>query len=351
MAGNIDPENWCVKGAFETAPGVFRIPLDLPAGAVPAVNVYALIDDTGITLIDCGWSAGGRVQAGLREALGSLGFSIRDVTRTLITHAHSDHFTQAVALRREAGAPISIGEHERESLRSYIAGGQPHFGPRVARLLQDGGGDISEQVELHHDSAVSSNYEWPDSWLHDGDLIDAGSRRLEVIHTPGHTRGHVVFLDRVGGLLFSGDHVLSRVSPSVGLEHGHASALTTYLSSLHLLQDLPDAVLLPAHGPTLPSSHQRIAELLDHHERRLVDCLGAVGERPLSARQVAERLRWTRGRKKLSALRTRSQVLAINDTAIHLELLVERGLLERTSHDRTVLYRQALAGESVARQA
>jgi glyoxylase-like metal-dependent hydrolase (beta-lactamase superfamily II) len=59
-------------------------------------------------------------------------------------------------------------------------------------------------------------WEDPDEWLEDGDIVRLESRVLRVIHTPGHTMGHVTFHDAEAGLLFSGDHVSPRITPSSG---------------------------------------------------------------------------------------------------------------------------------------
>ena len=50
-----------------------------------------------------------------------------------------------------------------------------------------------------------------------------GARVLEAVATPGHTKGHLVFHDLDAGLLFSGDHVLPTISPSIGFELGEWS--------------------------------------------------------------------------------------------------------------------------------
>lgn len=101
---------WAAPGIFRVAPGVHRIPLPLPLpnDALRAVNVYAIEDGDGLVLVDSGWALA-EARSRLEAALAELGHGLGDVCRFLITHVHRDHYTQAVALRREFGVRISLG--------------------------------------------------------------------------------------------------------------------------------------------------------------------------------------------------------------------------------------------------
>ena len=102
-----DP-HWTEPGAFEVAAGVHRIPLPLPMDGLRAVNVYALETEEGLTLVDGGWAVEA-ARARLDDALASMGAKVTDNTRILVTHVHRDHYTQAVAVRREVGSHVSLG--------------------------------------------------------------------------------------------------------------------------------------------------------------------------------------------------------------------------------------------------
>ena len=114
------------------------------------------------------------------------------------------------------------------------------------------------------------DYGMPDEWLDRDLVIDLDGRRLDAVSTPGHTQGHYVFADTDASLLFAGDHVLSTITPSIGFEPAYVQQpLRDYLSSLAKVRALPDMKLLPAHGPVTESSHQRVDELVAHHDARL----------------------------------------------------------------------------------
>jgi glyoxylase-like metal-dependent hydrolase (beta-lactamase superfamily II) len=113
---------WMNPGAFQVAPGVYRIPLPLPEDGLRAVNVYALEDPDGLVLIDGGWALE-ESRRQLETSLKDLGFRLADITRFLVTHVHRDHYTQAVAVRREFGTRVSLGIGERHTLETLTRPG------------------------------------------------------------------------------------------------------------------------------------------------------------------------------------------------------------------------------------
>jgi glyoxylase-like metal-dependent hydrolase (beta-lactamase superfamily II) len=106
-------------------------------------------------------------------------------------------------------------------------------------------------------------------------------------------------------------------------------SLSQYLDSLRLMLALPDATLLPAHGPVQVSTHARVHQLLEHHETRLEQTLEAAADGPVTAFQAAAALPWTRRKRSLAELDVMNQLLATGETAAHLEVLVTRGQLVR----------------------
>jgi hypothetical protein len=101
--------------------------------------------------------------------------------------------------------------------------------------------------------------------------------------------------------------------------------LADYLDSLRLMNRYADARLLPAHGPVSDSTHTRVAELLAHHDDRLAKSLTALGEDTLDAHAVARKLGWTRRAVPFGELNPFNQMLAVNETAAHLDVLVLQG--------------------------
>jgi glyoxylase-like metal-dependent hydrolase (beta-lactamase superfamily II) len=331
-----DPDgDWTRAGVFEVAPGVYRMPLPLPHDGLRAVNVYALEAEDGLVLVDSGWGVE-VARESLEKAIASLDRSIADVRRFLVTHVHRDHYGMAVALRREYGITVSLGEGERPAIEVLSKSTHLPMSEHVAAMHRSGADALAAMVlershGAHHDPA---HWEAPDDWLSDRQQVALGDRMLRVVATPGHTQGHVVFRDEAAGLLFAGDHVLPHITPSIGFEAVTVElALRDYLASLRLVRELPDLRLLPAHGTVRPSVHRRVDELLDHHGRRLDEALAAVGADAITAAECANVLTWTRRRKAFADLDPFNQMLAISETAAHLDLLVAQGRTTATEVD------------------
>jgi hypothetical protein len=96
---------------------------------------------------------------------------------------------------------------------------------------------------------------------------------------------------------------------------------------LRLVKDLPDTLLLPAHGPPTLSVHRRVDELLVHHEVRLAAMYREVQLGAGTAFEVAGAMRWTRRERTLDDLDQFNQMLAILETGAHLDVLVLQGEL------------------------
>ncbi|MGI8449978.1 MAG: MBL fold metallo-hydrolase [Streptosporangiaceae bacterium] len=331
---------WAAPGIFPVAPGVHRIPLPLPNDALRAVNVYAIEDGDGLVLIDSGWALA-EARSRLEDALAELGHGLGDVSRFLITHVHRDHYTQAVALRREFGARISLGIGERPSLELSADGHELKLAPQLRRLRGCGAAEVADRltVTLGTRPAEASVWELPDEWVAGPAAIALRDRSLQPLPTPGHTRGHLCFLDASAGLLFAGDHVLPHITPSIGFEPALAALpLGDYLQSLRLVRERPDTRLLPAHGPVTDSTHARVDALLAHHAARLDATERAVAQGASTAQETARLLTWTRRERPLGDLDLFNQMLAVLETAAHLDLLVMRGGLRAILSDGVTGY-------------
>ncbi|UUV29839.1 MBL fold metallo-hydrolase [Amycolatopsis roodepoortensis] len=328
--------DWAEPGVYTVTPGVHRIPLPLPHDALRAVNVYVVTDGTRLVLVDSGWAlepARERLARGLK----ALGADLGDIDEFLITHVHRDHYTLAVELRREFGGTLGLGKREEPSL---VRSGDPDRFPmeaQVSLLERCGAGPVVEELAkafggVRHTEAHL--WEQPDEWLVPGKRPIVPGREFDIVHTPGHTDGHVVFVDDEAGLVFSGDHVLPHITPSIGFQPVPTELpLSDYLDSLRLVREMPDRRMLPAHGPVTGSVHARVDELLEHHRDRL-EVMGAeITADVTTAYEVALRLGWTRRQRKLPDMDPFNQMLAVLETGSHLDLLVAQGKLTAAETD------------------
>ncbi len=144
------------------------------------------------------------------------------VQYVLNTHAHFDHTDANGALVEATGATLAIHPADRPILAK--AGGATWFGMRA---------DASPPPGLE---------------LHDGDELMVGQHRFQVLHTPGHTPGHVCFYEPQEGVLFDGDVLFYRGIGRTDLPGGSWSQLLDSIQ--RVLFALPDeTVVYSGHGP------------------------------------------------------------------------------------------------------
>jgi glyoxylase-like metal-dependent hydrolase (beta-lactamase superfamily II) len=329
-----DPDaDWTTPGVYDVGAGVYRIPLPLPQDGLRAVNVYAVRDGDGLTLVDSGWAIT-EARDLLEQAVKLLDSSLAGVRRFLVTHVHRDHYTLAVTLRREFGMRVSLGEGEAGTLRIIRDPDVAPWQHLVTQLRLGGATDLVRQSTQWSGQLDLSEWEDPDEWLLAPQEIAFADRVWQVHPTPGHTHGHVVFVDAERDVMFAGDHVLPRITPSIGFEQNAADyPLRDYLDSLRLVRALPDRRLLPAHGPVAPSVHRRVDELIEHHDTRLAQIDQTVDAGASTASESAHRMLWTRRGRSFDELDLLSQCLAVTETMAHLDVLALAGRLRRTEVD------------------
>jgi glyoxylase-like metal-dependent hydrolase (beta-lactamase superfamily II) len=174
----------------------------------------------------------------------------------------------------------------------------------------------------------------PDHTVADGERIDiGGGRGLEVVHTPGHEPAHICLRDSQTGILFSGDHILPRISPVIMWDEDLGDPLGDYLSSLRKLLAIGVELTYPAHGTLIDQGDERARQILLHHDRRLLDMAQLVRERDSTAWEVMLKS----FRPNLTPLESR---LAFLETVSHLEHLEMTGRLQHEDREGTIVFRR-----------
>ncbi len=152
----------------------------------------------------------------------------------LLTHGHLDHVGAAAELAACYRIPV-IGPHPLDAvwLENLPVQSQMFGLPECAPLT-------------------------PDRWLEEGDIVRLGNVSLEVLHCPGHTPGHVVFFDRNGRLLISGDVIFSGGVGRTDFPQGsHSDLINAIKTKLLPLGD--DVTFIPGHGPQSTLGRERLS--------------------------------------------------------------------------------------------
>lgn len=153
-------------------------------------------------------------------------------SKILLTHAHIDHAGGTAELARELNLTIE-GPHEGDLF--WIQG-------------------LPQQSAMFGFPAVESFT--PDRWLNDGDEVEVGELKFQVIHTPGHTPGHVVFYNPQQKLAFVGDVLFNGSIGRTDFPQGnHAELISSIRDKLFPLGD--DIEFICGHGPNSTFGHER----------------------------------------------------------------------------------------------
>lgn len=147
------------------------------------------------------------------------------VAHILLTHGHIDHAGGAAQLKR-------------------LLGGVPIIGPGVEdRFLLDDLPQSGQRFGMTDAEAVT-----PDRWLTDGETVTIAGRAFQVLHCPGHTPGHMVFVDVPGEVAIVGDVLFRGSIGRTDFPYGdHATLITAIRTKLFPLGD--DIAFLCGHGP------------------------------------------------------------------------------------------------------
>lgn len=318
-------------------PGLWSIPVEIPIAPLRYVLVYVLEHRDGIAIIDAGWNdekSHTALMAGLKIA----GYDINDITDILVTHAHPDHFGLARRLREETGARISLHTQEAAFLLTSMDQARDWAVQMDAMFFADGVPVDEDQLYHSSDTPLRSfvSDSAPDVLLNDGELVSLPGWDLRGIWTPGHTPGHMCFVDEGRKVMFTGDHVLPRITPNISVHPGNpADSLSLFLDSLAKIGDIaltvPDCAGLPGHEYRYAGISARAHELVAHHEERLAEVCDVLRAHPGdTAWQVAQQLTWARSWDAFGPQQRRS---ALGEAVAHLELLTERRVINPGTSD------------------
>ncbi len=191
----------------------------LPVGPLLA-NCYLVADEASrrAIVVDPG-DEGPRIAAMIERLRLAVDFIV-------LTHGHFDHLGAVGPIRAVTGAPVVVHEAEQETMRA----------PKLFAGLE-----IEEPLV-------------PDRLLKDGETLIVGAHRLTVVHTPGHSPGHITLVGE--GLALVGDVIFAGSIGRTDLPGGDFDTLMNSITR-HILTLPDETVLYPGHGPATTVGRER----------------------------------------------------------------------------------------------
>jgi glyoxylase-like metal-dependent hydrolase (beta-lactamase superfamily II) len=321
----------------EPCPGVFRFKIPLENNPLGYINSYLIKTSDGCILVDSGWNTEDAFTTLLNSIEGA-GAALEDIRYLIITHIHPDHYGLAGRIKELSGATLILHEIEHRFLDSRYQ----HFDELLEATegwLRINGVPLQARSTLQRASLEILglvSLSTPDYPVFGNERICLGEVELEILWTPGHSPGHICLYERQRKILFSGDHVLEKISPNVSMNtQTQSNPLIDYQNSLRQLKDLDVSLILPGHGDPFSDLNGRISSLLEHHEVRLNEILTACKNSSKTAYDIAKNTTWFKPWDELPPF---SQRTAVTETLSHLELLLSRGLLTKTTKNGVFYY-------------
>jgi glyoxylase-like metal-dependent hydrolase (beta-lactamase superfamily II) len=315
-------KNRKVPAAVEIHPGIYRITLPLPGKKPGPINTYLFTRDP-VTIIDTGTSVTAPL---LRAEINRIGLDFTDIKNIVLTHGHIDHFGAALIIKNESGAKVFASTMDKKAIEK--------------------GSDVSAITFLRFLIMVSVPFRflfalWTmmllfrsmartctvDVELKQGDVINLGGYYAEVLETPGHTKGSLCFFIKDAGILFSGDHILSHITPNafVMLEDGSIipsrKSQNEYYQSLEKVENYNPVIVHPAHGPSIENLGRITSLYRKSFVKRQDLILKIIGSGKNDVYSIARRL-FPVVDKKILVLET---YLMVSEVFTHLQVLEEEG--------------------------
>ena len=286
-------------GAIAVADGVLWLRLPLPM-VLDHVNVYALADGDGWTLIDTGMNTG-RSRAAWAEVLaGPLGG--RPVHRVIVTHHHPDHIGLA-GWFQEQGAELWTTRTAWLFARMLLLDVQAEPTPQAVDFWRAAGmpADLLAQRLRERPfnlSDVVAPLPIGFRGITEGQVLTIGARRWQVRIGHGHAPDHATLWSLDDPLVLGGDQLLPTITPNLGVypTEPDADPVAEWLDSCARLlpHARPDQLVLPGHKLPFTGLDTRLRQMIDTHQtaltrlrahldqpRRAVDCFTILYKRTI----------------------------------------------------------------------
>ena len=323
---------------MQVAAGVHWLRMPLPM-SLNHINLYLLEGNKGWTIVDTGIR--GEETRDHWHTIFENCLKGKPVTQVLCTHMHPDHTGQTGFLTDRWHAPLLMSQMEYYQTRVMNNMMRDGNNWQMTEYLQRAGLDsdfLDRMAKMRSDfTPAPEDLPLPNSYirLSDGEQLQIGGNTWTVVTGNGHSPEHVCLFCEELNVVISGDQILPVITSNVSVSptEPFGNPMTGWLESHEKFKKImPDDVLvLPAHNEPFYGVQERLQELIDHHEDRML-----ILEENCVEPQIAVDLLPFLFKRKLEGP---SMFMALGECIAHLHCLITRRRIERTLKDDRYYYR------------
>jgi glyoxylase-like metal-dependent hydrolase (beta-lactamase superfamily II) len=309
------------RDMHNVAEGVHQ--LEIPMRHNPLGKTYSYLLEEARTLIDTGVPTGQAFTA-LEEQLGSVGLRVSDLERVIVTHMHTDHIGLVDRIREKADVAVLAHEESIRIQKLWTDMRKTIHDDLRSEIVMFGGRDFLGILNRFENAIRRPRWRLDvDETIEDGAFLEMEGFTLEAIWTPGHSPEHICLFDGDRGVLYSGDHVLPKITSHIS-HHTFVEGdpLQDYLKALERVRGLPARLVLPGHERAFRDLRGRISELEAHHERRCNEIKDSLRSGEKTVFEVSSLISWDS--KPWPEMRFWTKRMAAAETYAHLVYLGNR---------------------------
>ncbi|MGI5912842.1 MAG: MBL fold metallo-hydrolase [Syntrophomonadaceae bacterium] len=318
---------------------LYRIEIPLPQNPLKILNAYFIRGSNRNLLIDTGFNRE-ECREAMDQAIRELDISMKN-TDIIITHVHADHSGLTGYLARPE-TKVYTGSYTAREFNNAN-----DFITYYKNLVKQGGlmeMGFTQEPSVHPGYLYRSSIVNNVTIIREGTFIRVGDYNLQCIMTTGHAPDHVCLYDKKNKILFSGDHILGKITPNNTIWDTpweiKVDYLDEYLKNLEKIQAMDIELVLPGHRKILTNCYQRIEELKMHHHNRLNHILEIMGNKTMTAAEVASKMKWDLKIKYWSEFPPAQKLFATGEALSHLSHLVCKEIVTKAWHNGVVYYKK-----------